>query len=213
MTAQPTEERPFPQVVTFEAILPPAMPLRAEDSGVKRAAIGPLNLFVLSLLGGAFVSFGALFATTVSAGSSLIAGSGGLAASASVPYGITRLLVGLVFSSGLMMIIIAGAELFTGNNLIVMAWASGKVKLRAVLFNWFVVFWGNVLGALLTAMLAFTTTQYTFAGGSVGLTALATAQAKAALPFTPAFTMGIMCNALVCIAVWMCFSARTNIDR
>ena len=208
-----TEERPpSPQTVTFEAILPPAMAQRAEESGVKRAALDPLNVFVLSLLGGAFISFGAIFATTVSAGTSLISG-GGLAGAVSVPYGITRLLSGLVFSTGLLTIIIAGAELFTGNNLIVMAWASGKVKLRAVLLNWVIVLCGNIIGAVATAVLAFSTTQYTFGGGGVGLTALATAQAKAALPFGPAFALGIMCNALVCIAVWMCFSARMNIDR
>jgi formate transporter len=201
-----------PQTVTFEAILPPAMALRAEESGVKRASTDPLTLLILSVLGGAFVSFGAMFATTVSAGNIAVSGTG-LALSAALPYGIIRLISGLAFSVGLMLIIIGGAELFTGNTIIVMAWANGKVKTGALLSNWCLVFVGNVCGAVATAALAFSTTQYIFGGGSVGLTALNTAQAKASLPFLPAFTLGVMCNALVCLAVWMCFSARTNVDR
>ena len=196
----PAEEVAGPQVVTFDAILPPSMAVRAEQSGIKRAATDPLIVLVLSVLAGAFVAFGAIFATTVTAGAGL-------------PYGVGRLLTGLVFSVGLIMVIIAGAELFTGNNLIVMAWASGKVKGRAVLMNWVLSFAGNFVGAFLTAALMFYTTQYTFGGGSVGLTAISTANAKTSLAFVPALTLGIMCNALVCLAVWMCFSARTNIDR
>ena len=111
------------------------------------------------------------------------------------------------------MVVVAGAELFTGNNLIVMAWASGKVRTRSMLTNWLVVFIGNCIGALGTAALMFFTAQYTFGGGAVGLSALVTANSKAALDFVPALTLGIMCNALVCIAVWMCFSARTTVDR
>ena len=125
----------------------------------------------------------------------------------------TRLLTGLVFSVGLILVVIGGAELFTGNNLIVMAWASGKVKTRALLLNWVVAFVGNCVGAIATAGLMFYTTQYTFGAGAVGLVALTTANSKAALAFVPALTLGIMCNALVCLAVWMCFSARTTIDR
>jgi formate/nitrite transporter len=190
-----------PQTVTFDAIMPPAMAVRAEASGVKRASISLTTLLVLSVMAGAFVSFGAVFATTVSAGA------------ADLPYGIVRLLVGLVFSAGLIMVIIGGAELFTGNNLLVMAWASKKVTTRAVLLNWVLSFAGNFVGAIVTAALMFYTTQYTFGGGSVGLAALNIANAKTSLAFIPALTLGIMCNALVCVAVWMCFSARTNIDR
>lgn len=190
-----------PQTVTFDAIMPPAMAVRAEASGVKRASIDLTTLLVLSVVAGAFVSFGAIFATTVSAGA------------ADLPYGIVRLLVGLVFSAGLIMVVIGGAELFTGNNLLVIAWASKKVTTRAVLLNWVLSFVGNFVGAIATAALMFYTTQYTFGGGSVGFAALNIANAKTSLAFIPALTLGIMCNALVCVAVWMCFSARTNIDR
>lgn len=195
-----SDEEVAPQAITFEAIMPASMAVRAEQSGVKRASTDPLTVLVLSVLAGAFIAFGAIFATTVTAGAGL-------------PFGVARLLTGLVFSVGLLMVIIAGAELFTGNNIIVMAWASGKVKTRALLLNWVLSFAGNFVGAILTAAIMFYTTQYTFGDGAVGLVALNTANAKASLAFIPALTLGIMCNALVCLAVWMCFSARTNIDR
>ncbi len=94
-----------------------------------------------------------------------------------------------------------------------MAWASGKVKTSSLLLNWLVAFVGNCVGAVATAGLMFYSTQYTFGAGAVGLVALTTANSKAALDFVPALTLGIMCNALVCLAVWMCFSARTTVDR
>jgi formate transporter len=207
-------ETPSPLTVTFEAVMPAAMAVLAEEGGIKRASLDPMVSFVLSVLAGAFVAFGAIFATTVLAGTmTTFTADGTLASSAVLPYGIGRLLAGLAFCVGIIAVIIAGAELFTGNNLIVMAWASGKVTTSALMFNWVLVFTGNCVGAILTAGLMFLTTQYTFGGGAVGLVALNTANAKAALPLVPAFTLGIMCNALVCLAVWMCYSARTNVDR
>jgi formate/nitrite transporter len=203
-----------PQHVTFDAILPSTMAARAEEHGVRRAAMDPVTLLVLAVLAGAFISFGAIVATTVSAGSiSVAAADGAPALSAALPYGVVRLLSGLVFSLGLILVVVGGAELFTGNNMIVMAWASGKVRTRALLQNWVLAFIGNAAGASMTAVLMFYTTQYTFGGGAVGLAALSTAQAKASLAFVPALTLGIMCNALVCLAVWMCYGARTTVDR
>jgi formate transporter len=203
-----------PQVVTFETILPATMAVRAEEIGVRKATSDPVAVFVLGVLGGAFISLGAVFATTVSAGSVAIASPDGTTALiAAPPYGIMRLLTGLVFSLGLMLIVVAGAELFTGNNLIVMAWANGKVKTADLLRNWAIVFAGNFCGALSTAVLMFCTTQYTFGGGAVGLAALSAANSKASLAFFPALALGVMCNALVCLAIWMSYSARTTIDR
>ena len=202
------------QTVTFEALLPAAMAARAEESGVRKASTDALTLLVLSVLAGAFISFGAIFATTVSAGTITVAtADGGAAFSAGLPYGVIRLLTGLVFSLGLILVIVGGAELFTGNNMIVMAWAGGKVTTRELLFNWIVAFAGNFVGAILTAGLMFYTTQYTFGGGAVGLAALSTAHAKASLEFVPAVALGIMCNVLVCLAVWMCYGARTLVDK
>ncbi len=210
----PQEADRSPLIVTFDAVLPTALAARAEEAGVRRAAMDPLNILVLSVLGGAFVAFGAIFATTVSAGSIAISSADGAAQlSAGLPFGIVRLLVGLVFCVGLILVIVGGAELFTGNTLIVMAWANGKIKTRDVMLNWLIAFVGNFVGAIGAAALMFLSTQYTFGGGSVGLVALATAESKAGLSFVPALTLGIMCNALVCLAVWMCYGARTTVDR
>ena len=203
-----------PQVVTFEAVMPSSMALIAEQSGVRRASADHLTVFVLSVMAGAFISFGAIFATTVGAGSIEIVSSDGIQAlTADIPYGFTRLLMGVVFSVGLILVVVGGAELFTGNNMIVMAWASRKVTTRALLLNWVVAFVGNAVGAIATAALMFLTMQYSFGSGSVGLAALTTANAKVSLTFVSALTLGIMCNALVCLAVWMCYSARTTVDR
>lgn len=194
-----------PQPVSIDAILPAAMAQRAEEGGVARAAMDPLAVFVLSVLAGAFISFGAVFATTV--------GAGGIGSDAALPYGVMRLLTGLVFSAGLVLVVLGSAELFTGNNMLVMAWAGGKVTTRAVLANWTIVFVGNFIGAIATAALVFTSAQYAFGGGGVGLNALVIADSKSSLAFMPAFCLGILCNALVCLAVWMCYGARTTIDR
>jgi formate transporter len=190
-----------PQLVSFDAVLPATMAGRAEESGVKKVAVDTATLLALSVLAGAFIAFGAMFATVVSAGS------------AELPYGIVKLLSGLVFSLGFLLVVIGGAELFTGNNLIVMAWASGKVTTGELMHNWTIVFAGNFVGALATAALMFLTTQYSFGHGAVGLAALSTAQAKSSLAFVPAIALGIMCNALVCLASWMCYSARSNVDK
>jgi formate transporter len=200
-----TTDAPPPQPVSIDTILPSAMALRAEAGGIARAAADPLAVFVLSILAGAFISFGAVFATVVGAGS--------IGPDAALPYGITRLLTGLVFSVGLILVVVGGAELFTGNNMLVMAWAGGKVTTGAVLANWTIAFAGNFIGAIATAALVFISTQYTFGGGAVGLNALTIANSKSALDLVPAFTLGILCNALVCLAVWMCYGARTTIDR
>jgi formate/nitrite transporter len=208
------QEMISPQLMTFEPIMPADMAALAEEAGVRRASADLVTSLTLSLLAGVFISFGAIFATTVSAGNLAITPVDGSAAfSAELPYGVVRLLTGFVFSLGLILVIVAGAELFTGNNLIVMAWASGKVTTHALLRNWTIVFAGNCVGAFLTAALMFYSTQYTFGDGAVGLAALKTANAKVSLAFLPALTLGILCNALVCLGVWMCYSARTTVGK
>jgi formate transporter len=186
----------------FDALLPPEMAARAEQLGVRKATMDLASMFVLAVLAGAFIALGAMFATTV------VAGAGG-----SLPYGVTRLLAGLVFTLGLILTIVGGAELFTGNNLIVMAWASGKVSTALLVRNWVVVYLGNFVGAFATAALVYGSGQFTFGGGAVGAAALATAQTKVGLGFGQAVALGILCNALVCLAVWLTYSARTTTDR
>jgi formate transporter len=200
--------------VRIDALLPQEMATRAEYLGVRKAEMPALKMFTLAILAGAFISLGAIFATTVSAGSMVIALPDGSAAfSAGLPYGVTRLLAGLVFSLGLILVVVGGAELFTGNNLIVMAWASGKVTGRALLRNWLIVYLGNFVGALATAALMFFSKQYTFGSASIGIAVLKTAIAKSELGFLQAVVLGILCNALVCMAVWLTYSARSTMDK
>jgi formate transporter len=200
--------------VQMEALLPAEMAAKAEAIGVNKANLNAVSMFVLAVLAGAFIALGAIFATTVSAGSMTTSAADGAAAfSAGWPYGITRLVAGLAFSLGLILVIVGGAELFTGNNLIIMAWANRKVSTRLLLKNWGIVYVGNFVGSLATAVLMFLTAQYKFGNGAIGLAALNTANAKVGLDFVQAMALGILCNALVCLAVWLTFSARTTTDR
>ena len=188
--------------IRIDALLPAEMARRAEYLGVRKAEAPTLTMLFLSILAGAFIALGAVFATTIATG-----------AGSTIPFGVTKLLIGLVFCLGLILVIIGGAELFTGNNLIVMAWASGKVSTRSLLRNWIIVYLGNFVGSIGTAILVFFSRQYTFGSGAVGQTALSIANGKVNLDFIQALVLGILCNALVCLAVWLTFSARSTIDK
>lgn len=190
------------QELRIDALLPQEMARRAEYIGVSKAEAPALRTFVLAVLAGAFIALGAIFATTVAAGTS-----------AALPFGVAKLLIGLVFCLGLILVIVGGAELFTGNNLIVMAWASRKVSTAGLLRNWAIVYAGNFVGAVGTAVLLFLSRQYTFGGGAIGHTALAIANGKVALDGFQALMLGVLCNILVCLAVWLTFSARSTIDK
>lgn len=200
--------------IRIDSLLPAEMATRAEYLGVKKAEMPAFTMLMLSILAGAFISLGAIFATTVSAGGmSVVAADGSVAFTTALPYGVTRLLTGLVFSLGLILVVVGGAELFTGNNMIVMAWASGKVTGRALMRNWAIVYVGNFIGSIATAILMFFTKQYTFGSDVIGITALRIAVGKCELGFIQAIALGILCNALVCLAVWMTYSARTTLDK
>ena len=200
--------------IQIDAFPPPKMASRMEDVGVNKSKLNVWTMFALGILAGAFIGTGAIFATTIGAGSMAIKAADGAAAfSTGLPYGVTRLLMGLVFCLGLIAVVVAGAELFTGNTLIVMAFASGKVKLSALLRNWGIVYLGNLVGSLLTVLVMFFGKQFTFGSGAVGVTAVNIAGAKCNLEFIQAIALGIMCNALVCLAVWLCSSARSTTDK
>ena len=188
--------------IRIDALLPQEMATRAEYIGARKAEMSSLTTFSLAILAGAFIALGAVFATTVAAGTSGV-----------LPFGVAKLLTGLVFCLGLILVVVGGAELFTGNNLIVMAWASGKVTGRALLRNWLIVYLGNFVGSFGTAILVMLSQQYTFGGGAVGETALKIAVGKVNLGFGQAIALGVLCNALVCLAVWLTFSARSTIDK
>lgn len=200
--------------IRIDALLPQEMATRAEYIGVRKAEMPALTMFSLAVLAGGFISLGAIFATTTAAGGMSVTAPDGTAVfSTGLPYGLVRLLTGLVFCLGLILVVVGGAELFTGNNLIVMAWASRKVTTRALLRNWVIVYFGNFVGSFGTAMLMLFTKQYTFGGDAVGVAALNTAVAKCSLNFVQALALGILCNVLVCLAVWMTFSARSTVDK
>lgn len=200
--------------IHMDSLLPAEMATKAEGIGVRKANMPFFTMLMLSILAGLFISLGSIFATTIAAGGISVSGAdGALAYTTALPYGVTRLLTGLVFCLGLILVVIGGAELFTGNTLIVMAWASRKVTTSALLRNWVIVYIGNFIGAVGTAVLMFFSKQYTFGADAVGIAALRIAISKSELGFIQAIALGILCNLLVCLAVWLTFSARTTLDK
>ena len=199
------ERTPDPAVAfapaALDALPPVDVARKAATVGVAKVTMPRLNVFVLAVLAGAFIALGANFATIVMAGSS------------ELPFGVARLLGGLAFSLGLILVVVAGAELFTGNNLVVMAWASRRVTTRRLLGNWALVYAGNFVGAIGTVLIVYLGRQYEFGGGAVGESALRIAVAKTSLGFVQAVALGALCNALVCLAVWLSYSARTVTDK
>ncbi len=185
----------------LDALLPPEMARRAEELGVKKVAMDTVTTLVLAVLAGGFIAFGAVFSTVA------------LSAAPGVPGGAIRALAGVVFSLGLILVVVGGAELFTGNTLAVMAWAGGRVGTGALLRHWGLVYAGNFVGALSIALAACLGGTYQTGAGAFGLTAVRLAAAKVGLDFWPAVTLGILCNVLVCLAVWLSYSARTTADR
>ncbi|HLA32093.1 MAG TPA: formate/nitrite transporter family protein [Pseudomonas sp.] len=183
-----------------DAYQPSQIARRVEEMGVAKAHADALSLFVLAVLAGAFISLGALFFTLVITGSNL-------------GFGITRLLGGLSFCLGLVLVVVGGAELFTGNNLLAMAWASRLISTRAVLRNWLLVYLGNVIGCLGTVLLVVWADVASLGGGAVGETALNIARSKAQLGLGEAFARGILCNVLVCLAVWLAMGGHSVSDK
>ena len=183
-----------------DAYTPREIARRVEAAGVTKARTDALTLFVLAILAGAFISLGALFFLVV-------------VTQSTAGFGVTRLLGGVSFSLGLILTVIAGAELFTGNNLLAMAWASGLLRTREVVRNWLVVYAGNVVGCAGTVALAFLADVGAVGGGGVGDTVLQVARAKVELTVLAAAARGVLCNALVCLAVWLAMGGRSVTDK
>jgi len=183
-----------------DAYQPIQIARRVESMGVAKARADTLTMLVLAVLAGAFISLGALFFTVV-------------VTDASLGFGVTRLLGGLSFCLGLVLVVIGGAELFTGNNLMAMAWASNLIGTRDVLRNWFLAYLGNVIGCLGTVLIVVWADTANVGGGAVGETALQIARAKSDLTLSEAFARGILCNALVCLAVWLAMGGRSVADK
>lgn len=179
---------------------PPEVARSLERLGVAKANTDALTLLALAILAGAFISLGALFFTVVVTDSQL-------------GFGLTRLLGGVSFCLGLILVVVAGAELFTGNNLLAMAWASRMITTRDIVRNWILVYIGNVIGCLGTVLFAVWANVGGLSNGAVGETAIQIASAKAGLSIGEAFARGVLCNALVCLAVWLAMAGRTVSDK
>jgi formate/nitrite transporter len=187
-------------VFGLDAYAPKEVAARIDEVGVVKARLPLLTQALLGVLAGAFVGLGALMFALV-------------ASDASLGFAATRFLGGLVFSLGLLLVTVAGAELFTGNNLIVMAWASGRIRSAEVLRNWVIVCATNAVGAAGLAVMVWLAGRGALNGGAVGQTVIRIAEAKAHLAPTEAFFSGMLCNVLVCIAVWMAMAGRSLVDK
>jgi formate/nitrite transporter len=189
-----------PDARSYDAYSPPEIHRRVGEFCVAKATLPLVPMAMLGVLAGAFVGLGALMFT-------LVASDAGLGFAAG------RLLGGLAFSLGLLMVTVAGAELFTGNNLLAMAWVEGCVSTRQVLRNWGVVCAGNLAGAVGLAVLVWLSGHADMNGGRVGQAVVRIALAKAELPWVEAFFRGVLCNVLVCMAVWMALAGRSVMDK
>ncbi|MBK8065191.1 MAG: formate/nitrite transporter family protein [Betaproteobacteria bacterium] len=184
----------------FDAYSPKEIAARVEAVGVTKARLPFLQTALLGMLAGAFISLGALYFTLV-------------ASDATLGFAATRVLGGVCFSLGLLLVVVAGAELFTGNNLLAMAWADGRISTAEVLRNWAIVCTANFVGAAGMALLVYLSGHASMNGGAVGQTVLKITAAKASLPGWTAFFRGVLCNILVCMAVWMALAGRSVMDK
>ncbi len=199
-----TQSQNSSAVPLFDAYAPAQIAVRVRDVGVVKAAAPVLTTLALAVLAGAFIALGGLFYTVTIAS----AGPG-----PSGSFGLVRLAGGVAFSLGLVLVVVGGAELFTGNNLIAMAWAAGRVQTAQVVRNWALVFAGNFLGAIGTAALVLLAGIHSLGDGVVGETMVRIARGKVTLDPMSAVARGVLCNVLVCLAVWLCMGARSVTDK
>jgi formate transporter len=188
------------EIYGFDAYAPKEIAERVETVGVAKARLPLITQIALGVLAGGFIGLGALYYTLVTSDSGL-------------SFAASRLLGGLTFSLGLILVIVAGAELFTGNNLLVLAWASQRITLTELLRNWLVIYCANLVGALGLVFLVLLSNHWQMNGSAVGIHAVRIAAAKAALPFWDAFISGVLCNILVCLGVWLALAGRGVIDK
>jgi formate transporter len=191
---------PQQPIFNLQAYSPAEIKEAVEKVGVKKANLPFLASFMLAIIGGGSIGFGALYYTII-------------ASDAELSFATVRVVGGLVFSLGLALVLVGGAELFTGNNLIVMAWASGKVSTGTMLRNWTIVWLGNLLGSLGLVVLVFFSHHLDMSDGAIGLSILKTAVGKIRPDMMTLFVKGILCNVLVCAAVWLAYGGRSVTDK
>ena len=190
----------LPSFPKSDSLSPAEIEEKAEGLGVTKTSMSFTQSFMLSIMAGAFIAMGAMFFLLVSGDPDL-------------PFAIQRVLGGALFSLGLLLVVVCGAELFTGNTMIVMSAASKKISWGAVLKNWVVVFVGNFVGALIIVGLVYLSGMHTMNGGIVGQTMVNVASSKMTPDWLTLFAKGIMCNFLVCLAVWIGYAGKTVADK
>jgi len=188
------------EIFGFDAFSPKEIAAQVETIGVAKARLPLVSMLMLSVVAGAFIGLGALYFVLVKSDLSL-----GFAAG--------QVLGGVAFALGLILVVVAGAELFTGNNLLAMAWADGKISTLELLRNWAIVCGGNFIGAAGLALFVFLSRHPEMNDGAIAEEYLSIAAAKVAMPFWTAFFKGILCNVLVCMAVWMALAGRSVVDK
>ncbi len=186
---------------SFDALLPPDMAKKAEDVGVAKVTKDSLTTFFLAMTAGAFIGIAFIFYTVVTTGT------------ADMAYGMAKLVGGICFSMGLMLVVICGGELFTSTVLTVVAKASNKISWGQLFKNWCLVYFGNFVGAILLVGIMLVSEHYNNAGGQIGINYMNIAQHKLHHHFWQAVALGVMCNVMVCLAVWMTFGARSVTDK
>jgi formate transporter len=191
---------PQPPIFNLQAYSPAEIKEAVEKVGVKKANLPFLASFMLAVVAGGGVGFGALYYTIV-------------ASDPALSFAVTRVVGGLVFTLGLALVLVGGAELFTGNNLIVIAWASGRVSTHTMLRNWTIVWFGNFVGALGLIVLVFFSHHLDMNDGRIGVSVLNTAAGKIRPDVVTLFFKGVLCNVLVCAAVWLAYAGRSVTDK
>ncbi len=188
------------KTISIDALSPAQTEAKAEALGVSKGSMPLSRMFVAGMLAGAFISFGAMFFCLFTSDSSL-------------PFAVQRAGGGACFCLGLVLVLCCGAELFTGNSLMVCSLLSRKIGVGALLRNWVTVWLGNLVGSLVVVLLVYASQMASMNGGAVGETMVSVAASKAALAPGVIFAKGILCNVLVCLAVWIGFSARSVVDK
>ncbi|HLB05910.1 MAG TPA: formate/nitrite transporter family protein [Thermodesulfobacteriota bacterium] len=190
----------MPENLGIDAYSPKEIAEHVESIGVAKARLPLLTMAALGVVAGGFIGLGAMYFTLITSDPNL-------------GFALSRLLGGLTFSLGLILVVVAGAELFTGNNLLVMAWTSRKITTAELFRNWVVVFFANLAGAMGLALIVVLSNHAEMNGGAVGVQIVKIAAAKASLPFQEALFKGVLCNVLVCMAVWLTLAGHSVTDK
>ncbi|MCF6158342.1 MAG: formate/nitrite transporter family protein [wastewater metagenome] len=188
------------KVIDIDAYAPPQIAARIDKVAAVKAKLSFSQTLLLGILAGAYIGIGAQFATLVISDSTL-------------HFGLTSVLSGIVFSLGLILVVVAGAELFTGNTLIIMGYVGKRITTREMFNNWTISYIGNFIGSITMVLWVNSSHQWEFFDHMVGAKALLIANAKVNLPFKTALARGVLCNSMVCLAIWLCFSGRSVADK